>query len=207
MARAYEDDLRRKIFAAHAKGHGSFRTLAGVFGVSVGYVEKIFRQRRASGHPERVRYRPGPKSRLTAEVSATIIRLVETHPDLTIAELRERLALGGGVKMSWSMVRRWALQLGLRLKKVALRQRAGHGSQPRASPSISPAHPLAPAGEADLPGRKRCDHLDYATLRPLRRRLADCRSDTRRPLENPDHSERHEHPRLDRDDDHRGAHR
>ena len=117
MARAYEDDLRRKIFAAHAKGHGSFRTLAGVFGVSVGYVEKIFRQRWASGHPERVRYRPGPKSRLTAEVSATIIRLVETHPDLTIAELRERLALGGGVKMSWSMVRRWALQLGLRLKK------------------------------------------------------------------------------------------
>src|ERR1035441_957559 len=67
MARAYEDDLRRKIFEAHAKGHGSFRKLASVFGVSLGYVEKIFRQRQASGQPERVRYRPGPKSRLRPE--------------------------------------------------------------------------------------------------------------------------------------------
>src|SRR5271154_1064036 len=80
MARAYEDDLRRKIFEAHAKGHGSFQKLAGVFGVSLGYVEKIFRQRQASGQPERVRYRPGPKSRLSPEVSARIARLVESPP-------------------------------------------------------------------------------------------------------------------------------
>src|SRR5450755_4395581 len=99
MARAYEDDLRRKIFEAHAKGHGSFRKLAGVFGVSLGYVEKIFRQRRASGQPERVRYRPGPKSRLTAEVSVRIAALVEAHPDVTVAELRERLAIENGVTM------------------------------------------------------------------------------------------------------------
>lgn len=117
MARAYEDDLRRKIFEAHAKGHGSFRKLAAVFGVSLGYVEKIFRQRQASGQAERVRYRPGPKSRLTAEVSARIAALVETQPDVTVAELRERLALESGVTMSWSTVRLWVGQLGLRLKK------------------------------------------------------------------------------------------
>src|ERR1700680_955109 len=117
MARAYEDDLRRKIFEAHAKGHGSFRKLEAVFGVSLGYVEKIFRQRLASGQPERVRYRPGPKSRLTPEVSARITVLVEAHPDLTVAELRERLAHEIGVKMSWSMVRLWLGQLGLRRKK------------------------------------------------------------------------------------------
>src|SRR5665647_1875298 len=117
MARAYEDDLRRKIFEAHAKGHGSFRKLAAVFGVSLGYVEKIFRQRQASGQVERVRYRPGPKSRLTEEVSARIAALIAEHPDLTIAELRERLALDNGVKMSWSTVRLWLGRLGLRLKK------------------------------------------------------------------------------------------
>jgi transposase len=117
MARAYEGDLRRKLFEAHAKGHGSFRKLAAVFGVSLGYVEKIFRQRQASGQPERVRYRPGPKSRLTPEVSARIAALVEAHLDLTVAELRERLALDDGVAMSWSMVRLWVGQLGLRLKK------------------------------------------------------------------------------------------
>jgi transposase len=117
MARAYEDDLRRKIFEAHGKGHGSFRTLAVVFGVSLGYVEKIFRQRQASGQAERVRYKPGPKSRLTTEVSSRIATLVATHPDLTVAELRERLAEDIGVKMSWSMVRLWLGQLDLRLKK------------------------------------------------------------------------------------------
>jgi transposase len=117
MARAYEDDLRRKIFEAHAKGFGSFRTLAAVFGVSLGYVEKIFRQRRESGREERVRYRPGPKGRLTPEVSAKLVALVQARPDLTIVELRERLAVDGGVEASWSMVRRWLLQLGLRLKK------------------------------------------------------------------------------------------
>jgi hypothetical protein len=41
MARAYEDDLRRKIFEAQAKGHGSFRTLAAVFGVSLGCREDL----------------------------------------------------------------------------------------------------------------------------------------------------------------------
>jgi transposase len=88
-----------------------------VFGVSVGYVEKIFRQRKASGQQERVRYKPGPKSRLTPEVTARIAALLESRPDLTIAELRERLALDIGVKMSWSTVRLWVRQLGLRLKK------------------------------------------------------------------------------------------
>jgi integrase len=39
------------------------------------------------------------------------------EPDLTVAELRERLAHDIGVKMSWSMVRLWLGQLGLRLKK------------------------------------------------------------------------------------------
>ena len=117
MARAYEDDLRRKIFEAHARGHGSFRKLATVFGVSLGYVEKIFRQRQASGQMERVRYRPGPKSHLTAQVSSRIAALVEAHPDLTVAELRERLAEELGVMRSWSMIRLWLGQLGLRLKK------------------------------------------------------------------------------------------
>jgi hypothetical protein len=55
------------------------------------------------GQPERVRYKPGPRSRLTPEVSARIATLVEGHPDLTVAELRERLAHDIGVKMSWSM--------------------------------------------------------------------------------------------------------
>src|SRR3979490_578637 len=130
MARAYEDDLRRKIFEAHAKGHGSFRTLAAVFGVSLGYVEKIFRQRQASGQPERVRYKPGPRSRLTPEVSARIATLVEGQPDLTVAEVREGLPPDIGGKMTWAMVRLWLGQLGLRLKNGRSMPWSGTRTQP-----------------------------------------------------------------------------
>ncbi len=128
MARAYDDDVRRKIFEAHAKGQGSFRKLAAVFGVSLGYVEKIFRQRQASGSPERVRHRPGPKSRLTPEVSAGIAKLIAIDPDLTIAELREKLAEQSGVRVSWSMVQRWVKQLGLRLKRSRFTPSIGNSS-------------------------------------------------------------------------------
>jgi transposase len=92
-------------------------------------VEKIFRQRQASGQAERVRYRPGPKSRLTAEVSAQIGALVEAYPDVTVAELRERLARESGVTMSWSMVRLWVGQLGLRLKKSRSKPSSGTRKQ------------------------------------------------------------------------------
>lgn len=100
MARAYDDDLGRKIFEAYAKGHGSYRRLAAVFGVSLGYVEKIFRQRRGNGQMERVRHRPGPKSRVSAAVAARIVDLVTADSDLTVASVQERIAVETGVVMS-----------------------------------------------------------------------------------------------------------
>lgn len=117
MARAYEDDLRRKIFEAHAKGYGSFRKLAEVFGVSLGYVEKIFRQRAQSGQMERVRHRPGRKSGVSAAVAARMVELIAAKADITIAELQDRIAHDTGVGMSWSSVRMWVDRLGLRRKK------------------------------------------------------------------------------------------
>ena len=125
MARAYEDDLRLKIFEAHAKGHGSFQRLAGVFGVSLGYVEKIFRQRKKNGKGERIRHRPGPKSRVSPAVANRMVELVEANSDLTVAELRERIAADSGVEMSWSLVRLWVVRLGLRLKKSRSTPRSG----------------------------------------------------------------------------------
>ncbi len=70
--------------------------LAEMFGVSLGYVEKIFRQRAATGQVERVRYRPGPKSRVSAAVTARMVELVGAEPDLTVAELQERIATTAG---------------------------------------------------------------------------------------------------------------
>jgi transposase-like protein len=55
MARAYSDDLRRKLLEAHEKGQGTLEELARQFGVSVGYAKKISAARRRSGRMERFR--------------------------------------------------------------------------------------------------------------------------------------------------------
>ena len=136
MARAYEDDLRLKIFEAHRRGHGSFRKLAAVFGVSLGYVEKIFRQRRQHGQGERVRHRPGPKTRVSPAVTERMVGLIGARADLTVAELRDRIESDTGVEMSWSLVRLWVGRLGLRLKKS---RSTPSSPSPNANPPRFPA--------------------------------------------------------------------
>jgi len=54
MPRPYDNDLRRMFLAAYAAGKGTQAELALVFGVSVGWAEKICRQHRLSGQPERI---------------------------------------------------------------------------------------------------------------------------------------------------------
>lgn len=152
MARAYEDDLCRKTFEGHAKGYGSFRKLAAVFGVSLGYVEKIFRQRRQSGQTERVRYRPGPKSRVSAAVADRMVELVEGNSDLTVAELRERLVTDTGVEMSWSLVRLWVVRLGLRLKKRHSTSKSGTRKRISSAQRVPRSDSRHPAGAVDLSG-------------------------------------------------------
>jgi len=125
MARAYDDDLRRKIFEAHAKGHGSFRTLAAVFGVSLGYVEKIFRQRKQTGLVERVRHRPGRKPRVGDEAQKRVVQWVEATPDLTLAEIQSKLLNEAQVQLSRGRVWYLLRKLGLRLKKSRSTPRSG----------------------------------------------------------------------------------
>jgi transposase-like protein len=54
MARAYSDDLRRRILQAYEQGEGSEARLAQRFPVSLSYVKKIRRQLRHTGKMERV---------------------------------------------------------------------------------------------------------------------------------------------------------
>jgi len=64
-----------------------------------------------------VRYRPGPRSRMTDEIASYMRALVAAQPDLTLAELQHRLELDRNTR--FSIGRLWALvrQLGLRLNK------------------------------------------------------------------------------------------
>jgi len=112
MARAYSDDLRRKVLSAYAAGKGTMRELAERFDVSYGWVLKIAAAQRQSGSSKRVPQRRAP-SRIDADL---IRRLVEAQPDIVLVELQQKAAEHG---VRASTVHLWRIlgKLGLRLKK------------------------------------------------------------------------------------------
>lgn len=117
MPRPYDNDLRRKLLAAHAAGKGPQGALAEMFGVSVGWVEKVCRQHRRTGQADRVEQRHGPVSRVDAAAKACLLRAIEDRPDLTLAELQRILAQQQGVRLCVAQVWRVLKRLGVRLKK------------------------------------------------------------------------------------------
>ena len=141
MARAYSDDLRRRILQAYAQGEGSEARLAQRFRVSVSYVKKIRRQLRHTGQMERVAHHPGRKPKLTEPVRQQLRRWLEQQPDLTLAELQEQLRqhtrLAVSLPSLWVVLRK----IGLRLKKShstrksATRKRTGNGAKRSWQPS------------------------------------------------------------------------
>ena len=118
MGRAYSDDLRVRILEASERGEGSCRVLASRFGVSWEYVRKVRQQLIRNGHRRRlIQSRFGVRSRVTDEVRAFMLALVEAQSDITIAELRDKIQAEKGVVISWTLTQNWVKRLGLRLKK------------------------------------------------------------------------------------------
>jgi len=118
MGRAYSDDLRIRILEAYERGEGSCRVLAGRFGVSWEYVRKVRQQLLRKGHRRRlIQSHFGVRSRVTDQVRAHMLALVEAQADITIAELRDLIHAEKGVEISWTLTRNWVKRLGLRLKK------------------------------------------------------------------------------------------
>lgn len=118
MAKAYSDDLRRKLLEAHQQGEESLAELAERFRVSVGWAKKISALFRKTGRMERPPSGPrGPRSKITAAVQQHLRELVAIQSDLTLAEMQQRLRKD--LRLRVSLSRLWAIlqQMGLRLKK------------------------------------------------------------------------------------------
>jgi transposase len=144
MAKPLSDDLRCRILQAFERKEGSRRQLALRFGVSFEYVRKIRRQQRRSGCMGRVaQSRHGQLSRFTAAVKELLGGWLREQPDLTEAELRERLA-GTGVQTSKSRVGQVLRQMGLRRKKSrSMRLNATPKPTSSGAKSTSPRSPLS----------------------------------------------------------------
>lgn len=115
MARAYSNDLRRKLLEAYDRGEGSLRELAGRFGVSGPWAWKISAQRKRTGQSERVEQRYGPRSKVTGVVEGQLRSWIRKQPDLTLAELQQRLwerqRLAISIGRLWGVLRELRLPL------------------------------------------------------------------------------------------------
>lgn len=118
MAKAYSDDLRRKLLEAHQQDEESLAELAERFSVSLGWAKKILAMFRNTGRVERPPSGPrGPRSKITPEVQKHLRELVSRQSDLTLAEMQQRLVKD--LRLHVSPSRLWTVlrQMGLRLKK------------------------------------------------------------------------------------------
>jgi transposase len=100
--------------------------LANQFGVSYGYSKKVRRQQLQSGQAERPpQLRHGPTGLLSAEIKQSLRAAVAKQPDVTLAELKEKLRKAHQVEISRSRLWYWLRSLGLRHKKNPARPGAG----------------------------------------------------------------------------------
>jgi transposase len=103
--------------AAYAAGKGTQAELSLVFGVSVGWAEKVCRQQRESGRAERIEQRHGPVSRVDAAGKTCLLEAIKGRPDLTLAELQAILAEQRDVRLCIAQVANVLKRMGVRLKK------------------------------------------------------------------------------------------
>jgi transposase len=130
MAKPYSNDLRRKFLQSYDRGKASLRELAEQYGVSLGWAKKISARRTRTGQIDFVPYHRGRKSRVTEEVQQWLRSRVKEQPDLTLAELQQRLAAAEKVQLSVARLW-WALKdIGLRLKKSHSTRASGRRRKP-----------------------------------------------------------------------------
>jgi transposase len=127
MGIPYGDDLRRKLLFAYDQGEGTLEELAGRFSVSVAWAKKISAARNRTGKAERVPYHPGRKPAVGIEMHPLVKAWFVTQPDLTLAEVQEKLKDEASISLCQPQI--WRL-----LQKLKLRVKKSRSTPPSATP-------------------------------------------------------------------------
>lgn len=93
--RAYSNDLRRRIIERIQKNEESQAEIAEHFSVSLSFVEKLWHRFLATGSLE-AKPHAGGRERVLKEYEGLIRAEVEAQPDITLAELTEKVAAASG---------------------------------------------------------------------------------------------------------------
>lgn len=113
----YSLDLRQKVVQAYERDVGSQRQVVELFGVSLGFVEKIFKQLRETGDLAPKPHAGGQPSRLDANAHQHLRDWLREQSDLTLAEMMERLDTRLGIRIGHSRLNVVLQKLGLPRKK------------------------------------------------------------------------------------------
>ena len=113
MKKTLSVDLRERIVAAYDAKEGTREEVAKRFKVSLGMVKKLLGQRARTGDLRPQHRFSGRKARLLPDHGAKLKQLIAREPDLTLAEMKERLELDCTVGAIHWVVNR----LGLTYKK------------------------------------------------------------------------------------------
>src|SRR5215813_3980144 len=96
---SYSQDLRERMLAALQGGEAPQHAMAERFCVSLSFVEKLWRRFRRSGSGA-AQPHAGGKRRALKDHTDFLRRAVETQPEATLEELRERIAAVQGLHVS-----------------------------------------------------------------------------------------------------------
>jgi transposase len=126
MPAPYSLDLRQKVLHAVERKLGSQREIAELFGVSQSFVERLLMRQRATGD---CAPKPPPSALSTRKLDEAsrqqIRQWVEQQPDLTLAEIAERLHMQLRIDASLPTICRALQQLHLPRKKKPCTQPSG----------------------------------------------------------------------------------
>lgn len=129
----YSKDLRERIVAARKRGL-SAQEISRIFGVSKRSVERFWKLYLETGGVQ-PRQRGGYRRSCLEKHDQTLRGWIEREADLTLSQLRDRLALDLGIKLGITALWHRLEHLGLSYKKNAARRRArppGHSGRPAA---------------------------------------------------------------------------
>ena len=139
--KAYSQDLRERAMATLEAGEETQADIAERFGIAQSTLEKWWHRWQTTGSCAALPAHPGP-GRTLAECEAVIRAEVQRQPDVSLAELCERVQTKSGVQASPSMMCRELALLRLPRKKsrstTASATRRGSNSAARSSkPNLS----------------------------------------------------------------------
>ena len=128
----YSQDLRDRIIQALEAGTATQRVIAERFCVSTAFVEKLWQRWRRSGSSAAKPHAGGRQGSLKDHL-AFLRSEVATQPDVTLADLRDRLIAAQGPRVSTATICRTLQRLHLPLKKSRFMPQNGTRSASRRS--------------------------------------------------------------------------